>query len=120
LQESGQLHVSHKTKAAFGHWGVCERVCSRSGLVCVGAVVFDRCAYPGYVNRKAKDNKSFPVSDAVTFCFQHPASAASLSELEFEAGDSLAGVIKRARRDGWRLVPVSVGVVRLVAELLLR
>ena len=61
--------VSHKTKAAFGTWDVPTHLCASGSLTPLGAVVFDRCCYPGYTNRKALDRKSFPVSDAVTFAF---------------------------------------------------
>ena len=69
LNPSGFVHISHKTKAAFKNWGVTKYVCETSELTPAGAVVFDRCVYPRYINRKARDRKSFPVSDAVTFLF---------------------------------------------------
>jgi len=33
------------------------------------SMLFDRCLFPGYINRKALDNKSFPLHDAQTFVF---------------------------------------------------
>jgi 25S rRNA (uracil2634-N3)-methyltransferase len=62
--------VTHKTIASFGkEWNVVESMCESGHLQCVGAVVFDKCAYPGYRPRKALDNKGFPVTDAVQYIF---------------------------------------------------
>ena len=33
-------------------------------------IIFDKCLFPGYANRKALHKKSFPASDAVMFEFK--------------------------------------------------
>lgn len=35
----------------------------------VKSIIFDKCNYPGYTNRKVLDKKSFPCNDARTFIF---------------------------------------------------
>jgi hypothetical protein len=39
-------------------------------LIYKGSIVFDRYLYPGYVNRKVLDKKSFPLHDARIFIFK--------------------------------------------------
>ena len=44
-----------------------------------------RCLFPGYINRKALDKKSFPCNDALTFIFrwdQAPITASNASILD--------------------------------------
>jgi 25S rRNA (uracil2634-N3)-methyltransferase len=64
----GQLHVAHKTIEPFSWWGI-EALAAECGFAHVLSVAFDRCLYPGYVNRKVLDRKSFPSSDARVFVF---------------------------------------------------
>jgi 25S rRNA (uracil2634-N3)-methyltransferase len=60
---SGEIHVTHKTFEPFCWWDILT-LAADAGLVYGGSMVFDRYLYPGYVNRKALDNKSFPFIDA--------------------------------------------------------
>ena len=51
---------------------------------CLPLYVF-RCLFPGYINRKALDKKSFPCNDAQTFIFrwdQAPTTASTVSILD--------------------------------------
>jgi 25S rRNA (uracil2634-N3)-methyltransferase len=59
----GEIHVTHKTFEPFCWWDIVS-LAVEAGLTYRGSVVFDRYLYPGYVNRKALDNKSFPFFDA--------------------------------------------------------
>ena len=59
----GEVHITHKTIEPFSWWNIIE-IASDSGFSYCGNIVFDKYLYPGYVNRKALDNKSFPLHDA--------------------------------------------------------
>ena len=63
LKHGGEIHITHKTVEPFSWWGI-EQIAEQFGFVCMRRIVFDRCLYPGYVNRKVLDNKSFPSHDA--------------------------------------------------------
>jgi hypothetical protein len=121
LKPSGQVHVSHKTKAAFKHWDVPGFIASESTLRSLCAVVFDRCAYPGYINRKARDRKSFPVTDAVVFvfgCAELPFAVEDHRGMFLEDEESLGSFIGRVQAEGTHLLPLSHalvdGIVRAV------
>jgi len=77
----GEVHVTHKTIEPFNWWNIpAINANSKSGLVAAGSVVFDRCLYPGYTNRKVLHRKSFPSHDAHTYIFKSSASiSASIS-----------------------------------------
>jgi 25S rRNA (uracil2634-N3)-methyltransferase len=68
LKNGGEVLVTHKTVPPFCYWNVIDLATS-AGLSYTGSVVFDRCLYAGYVNRKVLDNKSFPLHDAQTYIF---------------------------------------------------
>ncbi|KAF0697692.1 Aste57867_11663 [Aphanomyces stellatus] len=68
LAPGGEVHVTHKTKPPFGQWGIVA-LAEASGLVHAGSVVFDRCLYPGYSNKKVLSKGSFPIWDSETFVF---------------------------------------------------
>lgn len=52
--EGGEVHITHKTKPPYNHWGIVPLATNaQSGLVWKGAVIFDRCSYRPYINRKA-------------------------------------------------------------------
>ena len=59
----GEVHIVHKTVEPFSWWDIVG-IASDAGFYCRGTVVFDKYLYPGYVNKKALDNKSFPLHDA--------------------------------------------------------
>lgn len=63
----GEIHVTHKTFEPFCWWDIVS-LAADAGLEYRGSFVFDRYLYPGYVNRKALDNKSFPFIDAQVMC----------------------------------------------------
>ncbi|CAM9264164.1 unnamed protein product, partial [Ectocarpus fasciculatus] len=61
--EVGEIHLTHKTIEPFSWWGI-EDIAKECGFKCVAKVVFDKYLFPGYVNKKVLDNKSFPLHDA--------------------------------------------------------
>jgi 25S rRNA (uracil2634-N3)-methyltransferase len=68
LTATGEVHVTHKTKAPFGQWGI-ENIAKDNKLRHQQSVVFDRCLYPGYSNKKVLSKGSFPIWDSLTFVF---------------------------------------------------
>lgn len=68
LNPSGEIHVTHKTSEPFSWWKI-KDLGIESGLNYEGSVIFDRYLYPGYTNRKALDNKGFPLHDAQVYIF---------------------------------------------------
>ncbi|KAG3112892.1 hypothetical protein PI124_g1925 [Phytophthora idaei] len=68
LTPSGEVHVTHKTKKPFGQWGI-ESIAKTNKLRHQQSVVFDRCLYPGYSNKKVLSKGSFPIWDSLTFIF---------------------------------------------------
>ncbi|OUS48038.1 hypothetical protein BE221DRAFT_69771 [Ostreococcus tauri] len=79
-EDGGEIHITHKV-GMQGDWNIEKAAASvgASGLVCAGAVVFDRMAYPGYRPRKALVAKSFPVTDARTFVFTNSTNGESVT-----------------------------------------
>lgn len=68
----GEIHIIHKTKPPYSHWGIID-IAEKSGLLYRSSVVFDKSLYPGYKNRKARKGKgSFPCHDARVFIFTIP------------------------------------------------
>lgn len=65
----GEVHITHKTIEPFRWWDIVG-IANACGWKHVGSIVFDRCLYPGYVNRKVLDKKSFPLHDALTYVFR--------------------------------------------------
>lgn len=63
LHPKGELHITHKTIEPFSWWGI-ESIAAEEDYSLFAKIVFDRCSYPGYVNRKVLDRKSFPSNDA--------------------------------------------------------
>lgn len=59
----GEVHLTHKTIEPFSWWGI-EKIAADSGFQCRSKIVFDKYLFPGYVNKKVLDNKSFPLHDA--------------------------------------------------------
>jgi len=82
LSSHGEIHVVHKTIEPFSWWDIVA-LGREAGLQYLGSVVFDRCLYPGYVNRKVKDRKSFPLHDARTFIFGRAAALIPRGVVEF-------------------------------------
>ncbi|TMW56687.1 hypothetical protein Poli38472_006697 [Pythium oligandrum] len=68
LTSTGEVHVTHKTKPPFSQWGI-EEIAAGQGLRHAQSVVFDRCMYPGYSNKKVLSKGSFPIWDSQTFVF---------------------------------------------------
>jgi 25S rRNA (uracil2634-N3)-methyltransferase len=67
----GEIHVTHKTSEPFSWWKIVDLGID-SSLKYEGSVIFDRYLYPGYTNRKALDNKGFPLHDSQTYIFSNP------------------------------------------------
>lgn len=78
LTPSGEVHVTHKTKAPFGQWGI-EAIAEENALEHTASCVFDRCLYPGYSNKKVLSKGSFPIWDSQTFIFV-PAGRTKIAE----------------------------------------
>lgn len=68
LTPTGEIHVTHKTKPPFGQWRI-EQLAQEQKLAHVRSVIFDRCLYPGYSNKKVLSKSSFPIWDSLTFVF---------------------------------------------------
>lgn len=101
LTATGEVHVTHKTKPPFGQWGI-ESIAENNALRHVRSVIFDRCLYPGYSNKKVLSKGSFPIWDSQTFVFV-PASR----EVEVAAENALGP-----------LLPVTAAVLKLMYLLL--
>ena len=112
LTPRGQLHIAHKTIEPFSWWGITD-LARECGFRQCFSVVFDRCLYPGYVNRKVLDKKSFPSSDARVFVFvstrgQQGNASTATTVVEAEALVGGADVTGMA---------TALGLVRVVDEL---
>ena len=92
LRPGGEVHVGHKTKPPYNHWSIVEQVLARSELRHTGAVVFDRAAYPPYVNRKALGSKSFAATDALQYIFARPGAVPEPEERREGARRVLRGL----------------------------
>uniref|UniRef100_A0AAV1UI22 25S rRNA (uridine-N(3))-methyltransferase BMT5-like domain-containing protein n=1 Tax=Peronospora matthiolae TaxID=2874970 RepID=A0AAV1UI22_9STRA len=68
LTATGEVHVTHKTKAPFSQWGI-KNIATTNHLGYKRSVIFDRCLYPGYTNKKVLSKGSFPIWDSQTFVF---------------------------------------------------
>lgn len=64
----GEIHIAHKTIEPFSWWKIKE-LALESDFFCPFSITFDKCLYPGYVNRKVLDKKSFPCNDAQLYLF---------------------------------------------------
>nr|CCA17870.1 conserved hypothetical protein [Albugo laibachii Nc14] len=68
VADSGQIHLTHKTKPPFSQWNIAQ-IAQEEGWTHQASMVFDLCLYPGYTNKKVLADASFPITDAVTFVF---------------------------------------------------
>jgi hypothetical protein len=105
LSPTGQLHIAHKTIEPFSWWGITD-LARECGFRQCCSVVFDRCLYPGYVNRKVLDKKSFPSSDARVFVFTSN-----------EGASGVASPHPEGARGGTNVEAAALGLVRVVDEL---
>ena len=64
-----EVHVTHKTIEPFSWWDV-PALAAEAGFALARRVVFDKCLYAGYTNRKALDRKGFACNDAETLVFE--------------------------------------------------
>jgi len=69
LHCNGEICMTHKSKPPFNQWKLEDCVDSQQYKL-MGRIVFDKNCLPPYTPRKAKDRKSFPCHDAVTFMFK--------------------------------------------------
>lgn len=63
MSDLSEIHITHKTLEPFSWWRIVD-LAVECGLAYRGSYVFDKYLFPGYTNRKALDNKSFPCHDA--------------------------------------------------------
>lgn len=110
LTATGEVHVTHKTKPPFGQWGI-ESIAEKNMLRHVRSVIFDRCLYLGYSNKKVLSKGSFPIWDSQTFVFV----PASRKVEEVTAEDESATEIKSTLDP---LLPVTADVLKLMYLLL--
>ena len=104
LRPGGQVHVTHKTKPPFGQWEI-DAIAARHALDHTRSVIFDRCLYAGYSNKKVLSKGSFPIWDSETFVFvPHQSTEASAA--------------KEQEDDGVPLVKVTATTLQLVYTLL--
>jgi len=76
LHNDGEIHMCHKTKPPYNHWGL-EKVAlegiktnnNERKFEYKGRIVLDKCTLPPYTPRKALDKKSFPCHDACFYVF---------------------------------------------------
>jgi 25S rRNA (uracil2634-N3)-methyltransferase len=87
-QHKGQVHVTHKTKPPFGQWEI-EKIAERNGLKHAHSVIFDRCFYPGYSNKKVLDKGSFPIWDSQTFVFVLQDQAEAFTSIQTYHGSAV-------------------------------
>jgi 25S rRNA (uracil2634-N3)-methyltransferase len=92
LREKGmrEIHVTHKTIEPFSWWGIID-IAKECDMEHLGSVVFDRCLYQGYTNRKALDKKSFPLHDARTYIFRVPGES-NTKQSTFERHPHIVGL----------------------------
>jgi 25S rRNA (uracil2634-N3)-methyltransferase len=97
LKDGGEVHITHKTIEPFCWWDICG-IASKHDLTLHGTVIFDRYNYPGYINRKVLDKKSFPFNDAVTYIFGVGSSAATLTNSNLILYSSIADKLEPVLR----------------------
>ena len=72
-EESGEIHMAHKTKPPYNQWLLekvaLEDIKHAKEFEFKGRIVFDRCTLSPYTPRKALDRKSFPCHDACIYVF---------------------------------------------------
>ncbi|RLN53081.1 hypothetical protein BBJ29_002051 [Phytophthora kernoviae] len=114
LTEAGEVHVTHKTKAPFGQWGI-ENIATTNKLRHKQSVIFDRCLYHGYSNKKVLDKRSFPIWDSQTFIFVPESRTQPDTAAEGEVdGDDAAN----AEKDTDAVVPVTMDILKKLYLLL--
>jgi 25S rRNA (uracil2634-N3)-methyltransferase len=103
LNARGQVHVTHKTKAPFSFWEM-ETLDQGTPLKIHGSVVFDKCEYPGYKNKKVVNNGTFPLWDSQQYLLHLEAAGAdvevALPPLEGEEAAAEAAVGPAAKAAG--------------------
>ncbi|GMF26037.1 unnamed protein product [Phytophthora lilii] len=112
LTPTGEVHVTHKTKAPFGQWGI-ENIAKTNKLRHQQSVIFDRCLYPGYSNKKVLSKGSFPIWDSLTFVFVSEDRAEPETPAE---GEGAAKVDKEA--SGVPVEPVTMDILKKLYLLL--
>ncbi|KDO30064.1 hypothetical protein SPRG_05255 [Saprolegnia parasitica CBS 223.65] len=127
LAPGGEVHVTHKTKPPFGQWGILE-IAAACGLSHLGSVVFDRCLYPGYSNKKVLSKGSFPIWDSETFVFVRPSDLKTCTFSLPTTMPESAAVDQGCERfvswtpEQWEkegtLIPMTPGIVRDIRILL--
>ncbi|CAI5745457.1 unnamed protein product [Peronospora destructor] len=98
LTPIGEVHITHKTKAPFGHWGI-ENIAKTNKLRHKQSVVFDRCLYPGYTNKKVLSKGSFPIWDSQTFIFVPEERMQMLADVAKREDEESSELIKAVTMD---------------------
>ncbi|CAI5703052.1 hypothetical protein KXD40_003967 [Peronospora effusa] len=98
LTPIGEVHVTHKTKAPFGQWGI-ENIAKINKLCHKQSVVFDRCLYPGYTNKKVLSKGSFPILDSQTFIFVPEERTQVLADVAKCEDEESSGMLKAVTMD---------------------
>eukprot|EP00537_Pseudo-nitzschia_pungens_P004503 CAMPEP_0172367928 /NCGR_PEP_ID=MMETSP1060-20121228/24677_1 /TAXON_ID=37318 /ORGANISM="Pseudo-nitzschia pungens, Strain cf. cingulata" /LENGTH=333 /DNA_ID=CAMNT_0013092355 /DNA_START=100 /DNA_END=1101 /DNA_ORIENTATION=+ len=112
--KTGELHITHKTKGAFAHWKLEEIGAENGDWSCRHKIVFDRCNYPGYVNKKVLSNKSFPIWDSQTYIFTR-----SESPQTPEISEEKSGSRQPKNTLSSSFVPVTPEMLTTIRDLLL-
>eukprot|EP01041_Mallomonas_annulata_P002670 gene2670-5250_t len=63
INQHGRVYITHKTIEPFCWWNIVQ-LAEESGLYYNGSIIFDKYLFPGYINRKVLNKKSFPLHDA--------------------------------------------------------
>ena len=117
----GEVHVAHKAKAPFGHWGIEQCAADGSGglLTFCGAVVFDRACFPGYNARKVHSGSgSFPTADALVYVWQSNQQNSRDKELQRLTTISATSLSTSSDVESMsEEAPIDVSILPLVAQL---
>ena len=105
LTKYGEVIITHKTKPPYCWWNLPNIVVK--DLRWRGSLVFDRVAFPPYVNKKAKSPKSFNASDARMYVFSTMSSSSACP-----AADRMRGTLMKKRHLLRRISPSLVCAVQ--------
>ena len=116
----GEIHMIHKTKPPYNHWGLEKVALEKVGsqFEFKGKIVFDRCNLPPYVPRKALDRKSFPCHDACDHVFGWSGGGSDSSIPEAGTGADQDDDISSIESE--RIVKVTTNMLERVRAIHLR
>jgi 25S rRNA (uracil2634-N3)-methyltransferase len=135
LKLNGEIHITHKSKPPYNQWKMDELIVGdtttaihdkgETVFVHLASVVFDKYLYPPYTNRKARDKKSFPCHDALTYVFglqkkeNNAADTATDDAGDGSAARAVAAASYGARHAGY-LVKVNAKMIVAVRQNIIR